>query len=124
MPMAAQPLPTRAHSRESREIRACRQPCSRVPLRVAMKAIGVFENHQDVGAAKLAGNAVYDANEQTYTLSSAGVNAPGTLDQFHFASKRIKGDFIVQATLRLAGKGSNPRRKLGIVARDASSRYA
>lgn len=95
------------------------------PARV--ESLGAFEQHRDVGAAKLAGSASYNPNDQTYTLASASVNPKGTLDQFHFASKQIKGDFIVQATVRFIGTGSNARRKLGIIAREAlsgSSRFA
>src|SRR4051812_43863554 len=92
-----------------------------------MKPLGVFEHHQDVGEPKRAGNAVYNPLEQTYTLSGAGANQVPALDQFHFAEKRIQGDFIVQATLRLPTVPGQPRHTIGIMARDArsgSSRYA
>jgi Tol biopolymer transport system component len=82
-----------------------------------MNSLGVFDHHQDVGDPTLAGTAVYDATDQTYTLSSAGANGSTSLDQFHFAWRRIEGDFIVQATVRFVGTG-HPRRRLGIVARD------
>jgi TolB protein len=92
-----------------------------------MKPLGVFEHHQDVGEPKRAGNAVYNPLEQTYTLSGAGANPGPALEQFHFAEKRIRGDFIVQATLLPSRAPGHTRRKLGIMARDArsgSSRYA
>lgn len=92
-----------------------------------MKPIGVFDHHQDIGEPKFAGGAVYNRTDQTYTLSGAGVGGASAPDQFHFAWKKITGDFIVQATVRFIGTGTNPRRKLGIVARDAlngSSRFA
>jgi TolB protein len=92
-----------------------------------MKTIGAFDLHQDVGAPKLAGNAVYNATDQTYTLSGAGANMWGTLDQFHFAAKKIKGDFIIQASVRFIGAGTNPHRKIGVIAREAlgsGSRHA
>jgi TolB protein len=92
-----------------------------------MKPIGAFDHHQDVGEPKLAGNAVYDPSAQTYTLSGAGANMWSTRDEFHFASKKIKGDFIVQATVRFIGSGTNHHRKIGIIAREAlsgSSRHA
>jgi len=91
------------------------------------KALGVFEHHQDVGDPKLAGNAVYSPTDQTYTLSGSGQNVGAALDQFHLAWKKIKGDFIIQASVRFAGTGALPRRELGIMVRDAltgSSRYA
>jgi TolB protein len=92
-----------------------------------MKPSGIFSHHQDVGAPKLAGNAVYDPTDQTYTLSGAGQSHPTSLDQFHFVGQKLTGDFIVQATVRFIGAGANPRRSLGIIARDTltgPSRYA
>jgi TolB protein len=91
-----------------------------------VKTLGVFEQHQDVGAPQLTGDARYDLTDQSYHLSGAGVNV-SALDQFHFAWQKLKGDFIVQATVRFLGTGTNRRRKLGIIAREAltsSSRYA
>jgi hypothetical protein len=84
-----------------------------------MKPFGVFDHHQDVGAPKLAGNTTYDLTDQTYLLSVAGGGAP--LEQFHFVGKKLRGDFIVQATVRFIGTSTNPGRQLGIVARDALS---
>ncbi len=90
-------------------------------------SLGVFERHQDIGDPKIPGDAVYDDKDQTYTLSAAGENMWSDQDQFHFAWKKITGDFIVQASVRFIGEGSNPHRKIGIIAREnltAGSRYA
>jgi TolB protein len=98
-----------------------------MPHSAPNKTLGVFDHHQDVGTPQLVGSAVYDPTDQTYTLSGAGVNPSATLEQFHFAWKKLEGDFIVQATVRFIGTGQSPRGKLGIVARDAlsgTSRYA
>src|SRR6185436_86243 len=97
------------------------------PPTAQMKTIGAFDLHQDVGGPKLAGNALYNPTDQSYTLSGAGANMWSTLDQFNFAAKKIKGDFIIQATVRFLGSGTNRHRKIGIIARDAlngSSRHA
>ena len=96
-------------------------------LSAQMKPLGVFDHHQDVGEPKIAGHGTYQEADQTYTMTGAGVNIWGDRDQFHFAWKKIKGDFIVQATIRFVGEGTNPHRKIGIMARDAlttGSRYA
>ncbi|HKO90606.1 MAG TPA: hypothetical protein VJU61_05615 [Polyangiaceae bacterium] len=92
-----------------------------------MKPWGSFELQQDVGDPKLPGSAVYDPTAQTYTLSSAGVSPPTGLAQFHFVGKKVRGDFILQATVRFLGTSAKPRRKLGLLARNAqesSARYA
>jgi TolB protein len=91
------------------------------------QTFGQLENHQDIGDPKLKGSGVYDANEQSYTLSSAGINMWATKDQFHFAYKKIKGDFIIKATIQFIGNGTDPHRKIGIMAREkltTDSRYA
>ena len=92
-----------------------------------LQPIGIFDHHQDVGNPKLKGSAVYDKENQTYTVSGAGVNMWTNIDQFHFLWKKIKGDFIIRATIRFIGKGTADHRKIGIIARDkltTDSRYA
>lgn len=89
--------------------------------------LGRFDGHADVGAPRIAGSAVYNPLSQEYTLSAAGTNMWGPRDEFHFAWKRMKGDFILQARVELLGKGADPHRKLGLIARsslDADSPYA
>ncbi|MDP4218074.1 MAG: biopolymer transporter TolR [Bacteroidota bacterium] len=89
--------------------------------------IGQFEDHQDVGGPALSGSAVYNAADQTYLLSGAGKNIWTNVDQFQFVWKKIKGDFIIKATVRFIGAGVAGHRKIGIMARDkltTDSRYA
>jgi TolB protein len=100
---------------------------SPLALSAPEKPLGAFDHRLDVGNPKLAGDTVYNPSDQTYTLSSPGPNADNALEQLPLAWRKIKGDFIVQATVRFAGTGARPRRELGIMARDAlagSSRYA
>ncbi|HZY79580.1 MAG TPA: biopolymer transporter TolR [Cyclobacteriaceae bacterium] len=89
--------------------------------------IGIFEHHQDVGNPKLKGSATYNKEDQTYTMSAGGANMWANADQFHVAWKKIKGDFIVRATVQFIGTGTDPHRKIGVIARDQltpDSRYA
>ncbi len=83
-----------------------------------MNPIGQFEHHQDVGNPKLAGSAVYNENDQTYTVTGAGTNMWAKADQFHFLWKKIKGDFTISATIKFIGKGAAEHRKIGIMARN------
>jgi TolB protein len=85
----------------------------------SMNELGAFDHHQDVGAAKLAGNAAYDLATQTYTLSSGRPNAGASPEQFHLAWKKLEGDFILQATVRFAHSAKAPRRALGIMVRNS-----
>jgi TolB protein len=92
-----------------------------------LQPIGVFDHHQDVGNPKLKGSAIYHAEDQSYEVSGAGINMWANADQFHFLWKKIKGDFIIQATVEFIGEGTADHRKIGIIARDdlsTDSKYA
>jgi Tol biopolymer transport system component len=96
-------------------------------LLAQLRPLGEFSHHEDVGNPQLKGDAVYIPDDQTYRLSGAGKNMWAGEDQFHFAWKKINGDFIIRATVRFIGKGTNDHRKIGIIARDSlttNSRYA
>jgi TolB protein len=89
--------------------------------------VGTFDHHEDVGNPTLKGSVVYSPEEQTYTVTAAGANMWAKADQFHFLWKKIKGDFIIQATVKFIGQGTDNHRKIGIMARDkltTDSRYA
>ena len=77
------------------------------------RAVGVFSNHADIGPAETAGTAVYDPDEQNYALTGSGTNMWGAEDEFHFAWRRISGDFIISADAHFIGEGVDPHRKLG-----------
>ena len=79
--------------------------------------LGDFEAHGDVGSPKIAGYATYNGASQVYTLSAGGVNIWARRDEFQFAYRRMKGDFIVQAQMEFVGAGTDPHRKGGIMAR-------
>ncbi|HLT80974.1 MAG TPA: hypothetical protein VKZ86_08080 [Cyclobacteriaceae bacterium] len=96
-------------------------------LMAQLQPIGVFDHHQDVGDPKLKGSAVYHPEDQSYEVTGAGLNMWANADQFHFLWKKIKGDFIIQATVEFIGEGTADHRKIGIIARDdltTDSRYA
>ncbi len=94
---------------------------------IAQQPLGVFDGHGDVGDPVRKGSATYNPQTQEYTMEGAGVNMWTNIDQFHFLWKKIKGDFIITATVRFIGKGTADHRKIGIIARDkltTDSRYA
>lgn len=93
----------------------------------AQERVGIFDRHSDIGMPKLAGNTLYNSSDQTYTLSGAGANIWARNDQFQFAFKKVKGDFMMRATIRFIGKGAADHRKIGLMARNdltATSAYA
>lgn len=92
-----------------------------------LEPVGMFDHHQDVGDPKIKGSVIYNKEDQTYTMSGAGINMWNKTDQFHLLWKKIKGDFIIQATVKFIGQGTDAHRKIGIIARDKlthDSRYA
>jgi hypothetical protein len=81
--------------------------------------VGDFEDHADVGAPKLKGDAAYDPSHQQYTLDAGGANMFGGHDEFHFVWRRMRGDFILQARVKFAGPGVEAHRKAGLMARSS-----
>ncbi len=88
---------------------------------------GLFDEHADVGNPVKHGNASYNPATGEYLMEGAGSNMWKGIDQFHFLWKKIKGDFIITATVKFIGKGFEGHRKIGIIAREkltTGSRYA
>jgi Tol biopolymer transport system component len=84
----------------------------------SQNTVGVFDNHADIGNPKKTGNAVYDPATQEYKISGGGYNIWFGRDEFHYAYKKLKGDFIVTANFELIGKGVDPHRKIGWMVRN------
>ena len=94
-------------------------------LSAQAKPIGLFTDHGDIGSPALAGNATYNAASQEYAFMASGINMWTTSDQFHFAWRKIQGDFILQARVEFIGTGEL-HRKAGWQVRktlDADSPY-
>jgi TolB protein len=81
------------------------------------EAIGVFDGHNDVGSLSRPGTVVYDDERQRYTISASGANMWADRDDFHFAWKRMSGNFILTARAEFLGEGVDPHRKLGWIVR-------
>jgi len=78
-----------------------------------------FDGNSDVGAVLHRGAVSYDEEKQEYTISGSGSNIWGSHDEFHFAWKKLEGDFILQAHGTLVGKGVDPHRKTGWMVRNS-----
>ena len=75
--------------------------------------LGEFTSSRDVGHPSRPGSSSYDEKTGTYTLAGSGVNVWANSDAFQYASRSMKGDFILTARGRLLGKGVDPHRKFG-----------
>ena len=78
---------------------------------------GVFDGHDDVGAVLHKGSTNYDAAKDQYRLTGSGSNIWFSHDEFQFAWKKMKGDFILQARGMFLGVGTEPHRKFGLMIR-------
>lgn len=81
--------------------------------------VGIFEDHSDVGQPGKAGSTLYDESSQTYTLKGGGYNIWFERDEFHYAYRKIKGDFVLTANFSFVGKGVDPHRKIGWMIRES-----
>src|SRR5690349_1492471 len=79
---------------------------------------GVFEGQSDVGFVLHKGSTVYDASQQQYTLTGSGSNIWFTKDEFQYAWKKIKGNFILQTRANFKGQGVDAHRKIGWMVRN------
>ncbi|MFT3936240.1 MAG: hypothetical protein QM726_21605 [Chitinophagaceae bacterium] len=88
-------------------------------LQAQTNAVGIFDNHADIGRPKNAGNTTYNTNTQEYNLKGAGYNIWFERDELQYAYKKIKGDFILTGNFAFNGKGSNNHRKIGWMVRES-----
>lgn len=79
----------------------------------------IFDDHSDVGACNLKGDLTFDPLNQEYVISGSGDNIWFIEDQFHFAWKKMKGDFILQANVSFIGAGNHAHRKTGWMIRQS-----
>ena len=66
--------------------------------------VGIFENAVDIGSPPAAGSTTLDGT--TYTLRGSGADIWNAGDQFHFAHRRVYGDF--RATIRITSRSTLP----------------
>jgi TolB protein len=82
------------------------------------QSIGIFDGNNDVGTNVKPGSAVYIPQTQQYIISGAGYNIWGDHDEFQFAWKKMKGDFILYTRAAFVGwNGVEQHRKVGWMVR-------
>lgn len=75
--------------------------------------LGEFTISTDVGSPKLKGSTFYNTDDQVYTVKGSGYNIWFARDEFHYAYRKVTGDFIVTADFEFNGDGRDPHRKTG-----------
>jgi TolB protein len=81
--------------------------------------LGIFDGQINIGTVKSSGSVVYNWQTQQYTLSGAGANIWAKHDDFYYLWKKMKGDFILRASVQFIGKGVNEHRKIGLMVRSS-----
>src|SRR5262245_22877991 len=66
---------------------------------------GIFDEARDIGSPLARGSTTL--NGSTYTLKGSGADVWDSGDQFHFAYKRVTGDFV--ATMHVRSRSRSPR---------------
>jgi hypothetical protein len=86
----------------------------------AQTHIGIFENHQDIGAsAGHPGSAAYDAAKKVYTLSGGAGGAAATADVLHFVWKQFSGDVSLTADIAFPPEDANAHGEAMLMLRQA-----
>lgn len=80
-------------------------------------AAGDFGLHADIGNPKVKGSTTYNASDQSYEIKGGGYNVWFNRDEFHYAYRKISGDFMLTANVKLLGEGKDPHRKIGWMVR-------
>jgi TolB protein len=84
----------------------------------------IFDFSGDIGSCGIRGSTEFISERQEYIVTGSGDNIWFGSDQFHFAWKKLKGDFILSAEVKFTGKGNHEHRKAGWMirsSRDTSS---
>jgi Tol biopolymer transport system component len=89
--------------------------------------LGMFSRQTDIGNLLKPGSVDFNAAKGEYLIAGGGENMWFTNDAFHFAWKKMSGDFTLTADVKFIGTGGNPHRKACLLVRqslDADSTYA
>lgn len=86
-------------------------------VRVVAQPLGVFDNHGDVGTNVKPGSATFIPATGQYVITGAGYNIWGDHDEFQFAWKKMKGDFILYTRAEFLGNWVDYHRKIGWMVR-------
>ena len=79
-------------------------------------SLGIFEGASDVGTPSHKGSVVYDAARKEYRVTGGGNNMWAARDDFFFVWRKVTGDVVLTATLKIV-TGGVPHRKAGLVIR-------
>jgi TolB protein len=80
------------------------------------ESLGIFEGAGDIGTPSHKGKVVYNPATREYSVTGGGNNMWATRDDFFFVWKKVTGDVILTADLKIVTGGNN-HRKAGLIIR-------
>ena len=80
--------------------------------------LGIFEGAGDVGAPSHKGSVAYDAARKEYRITGGGDNMWAVRDDFYFIWKKITGDVVITANVKIVSDGAPHRKAVLIVRKD------
>ena len=66
-------------------------------------AVGIFEDHADIGKVLHPGTTEFNRTDKSYTVTGSGTNMWMTGDEFQFAWKKMSGDISIAANISFYG---------------------
>jgi hypothetical protein len=78
--------------------------------------LGIFEGAGDIGAPSHKGSVVFDPAKKEYRITGGGNNMWGVRDDFFFVWKKVPGDVVITANVKIVSDGA-PHRKAGLIIR-------
>jgi hypothetical protein len=79
-------------------------------------SLGIFEGASDVGTPSRKGSVTYDADRKEYRVTGGGNNMWASRDDFFFVWRKVTGDVVITANLKII-TGGDPHRKAGLIVR-------
>jgi len=84
---------------------------------LSQNKLGIFEGATDVGTNVKPGSTTFIPQTGQYIMSGAGYNVWNDHDEFQYAWKKMKGDFILCAKMEFLGNWVDYHRKVGWMVR-------
>lgn len=78
--------------------------------------LGLFEGASDVGAPSHRGSVVFDPAKNEYRVTGGGNNMWAGRDDFFFLWRKVTGDVVITASVKIVTGGA-PHRKAGLIIR-------
>ncbi|MEY3921797.1 MAG: hypothetical protein RL634_1558, partial [Bacteroidota bacterium] len=87
----------------------------------AQQKTGTFFESNDIGNPFKKGSIMYNVNEQSYLITGGGSITSGNQEDFHFAHKKLTGDFILTADFSVEASSKNADKEFGWMIRTSLS---